>query len=66
MWKPPPENLLNIRPHCSVSHQTHLHGGVEKMSVGAHDTEVYDKLPSEPRERALVCPVLQVTIVDEV
>ena len=24
--------------------------------VGAHDTEVYDKLPSEPRERTLVCP----------
>ena len=27
---------------------------------------MYDKLQSEPRERALVCPVLQVTIADEV
>ena len=42
-------SLRNRRLHCSVSHQTHSEWRTSE-DICAHDTEVYDKFPSEPHE----------------
>ena len=33
VWPSPPENLRSRRLHCSVSHQTHNKGGLQRISV---------------------------------
>ena len=69
VWPPPPENLRSRRLHCSVSHQTHNKGGLQKISVHTiqncktsfHRNHLKPKRSMRHEYRPLVCPLLQVT-----